>query len=74
MIVNVEVKRQGNENAAGVIRRFTRRVQGAGIVRRVRSIRYRERELSRYTRRKKTLRRIEKEKIRERLRKLGRIS
>ena len=32
-----------NENTTSLIRRFTKRVQGAGILRRVRSLRYSER-------------------------------
>lgn len=55
MITNVEVVRNGTENSMGVLRRFTKRVQGAGILPRVRSLRYKERELSHYKTKMKTL-------------------
>lgn len=44
--VNVEVKKNSNENSLSLIRRFQKRVQEAGILPRVRSLRYSERELS----------------------------
>lgn len=47
--VNVEVKRNKNENNMSVIKRFTRRVQGSGILPKVRSIRYLKRKPSDYT-------------------------
>ncbi|MEX0917072.1 MAG: hypothetical protein WDZ90_00905 [Candidatus Paceibacterota bacterium] len=73
MAVNVEVKKNGNENTGGVIRRFTRRVQGSGVLPRMRSIRYYERGLSDYLKKKKALKRIKKTAEYERLIKLGRI-
>lgn len=44
--VNVEVKKNSNENALSLIRRFQKRVQESGILPRVRGIRYSERPLS----------------------------
>ena len=46
--VNAEVQKKPNENSQNLIRRFTRRVQGTGLVRRVRSVRYAERNKSPY--------------------------
>lgn len=43
-----------------LIRRFTKRVQGAGIIRRVKSARYHDRMKSKSKRRVSALRRIEK--------------
>lgn len=43
---NVEVKKNANENALSLIRRFQKRVQEAGILPRVRGIRYSDRPLS----------------------------
>lgn len=72
-IVNAEVQKKPNENSQSLIRRFTRRVQGTGLVRRVRSIRYADRALSTYVVKKKKLRRLGKyEKVQE-LIKLGKI-
>ncbi len=72
-IVNAEVKRNTNENPLGVIRRFTKRVQGTGILRKVRSIRYASRPLSSYVKKKGKLKRIQKREDIERLTKLGKF-
>jgi ribosomal protein S21 len=42
----VEVKRSKNESASALIRRFSRRAQGLGLVREVRERRYHERSRS----------------------------
>lgn len=44
--VNVEVKKNQNENALSLVRRFQKRVQESGVLPRVRGIRYNERPLS----------------------------
>lgn len=44
--VNVEVKKNTNENALSLVRRFQKRVQESGVLPRVRSIRYNDRPLS----------------------------
>ena len=46
MPTNVEVKKNANENALSLVRRFQKRVQESGILPRVRGIRYNDRELS----------------------------
>lgn len=53
--IRVEVRRGKNESAAALIRRFTRRAQGLGIVRSVRDGRYWEREKSKNVERKRAL-------------------
>ena len=40
MAINVQVEKNNNESSANVIRRFTKRMQGAGIVPKVRGGRY----------------------------------
>ena len=73
-MTNVEVSRNPSENSLSVLRRFTKRVQGAGILPRVRSIRYASRTLSPYKTKMKTLENIKrKENIKE-LIKLGKMS
>ncbi len=42
----VEVKRSKNESSASLIRRFSRRAQGLGVVREMRNRRYYERQKS----------------------------
>lgn len=74
MAINVEVSKNGNENNLGLIRKFTKRVQGSGILPRLRGRRYSQRKISEYVRKKKTLKKIgEKAKIRE-LIKMGRMT
>jgi len=73
MNINVEVTKNNNENTGSLLRRFTRRVQGSGVLRRVRSLRYNQRELSEYTRKKNTLKKIDKIKKIETLKKMGRM-
>jgi ribosomal protein S21 len=51
----VEVKRGKNESATALIRRFTRRAQGLGIVREVRNGRYWERARSKNVGHKRAL-------------------
>jgi hypothetical protein len=66
MTINVSVVKHGTESSMSLIRRFTKRVQGAGIVRRVKGIRYHLRSQSKNRRRTSALRRVEKrEKIAE---------
>lgn len=47
-MINVEVTKNAGENAMGVIRRFTRKVQGSGVIPRVRSLRSSARIQSKY--------------------------
>lgn len=58
MATNVEVIKSGNDNNLGLIRKFTKRVQGSGILSRLRSRRYSTRKLSEYVKKKKTLKKI----------------
>ena len=71
--VNVEVVKSSNENATNLIRRFTKRVQGSGVLNRVRGIRYNERNKSHYVRQKKALTRLAKKAIYEENLKLGKV-
>jgi ribosomal protein S21 len=55
MAINAEVQKSGSENALSTIRKFTRRVQGTGLVRAVRSGRYYERQKSKTVQKKRAL-------------------
>lgn len=57
-MINVEVTKGNNENSLSVLRRFTKRVQGSGVLPRLRSIRYSERVLSENVKKKKALKRL----------------
>lgn len=73
MATNVAVEKKNNENSMSLLRRFTRRVQGSGVLPRVRGIRYSDRNRSSYVQKKQKLASIEKKKEIEKLIKLGRI-
>lgn len=72
-MINVEVDKTGNESNASVIRRFTKRVQGAGILTRVRRIRYQKREQSAFTKKKFVLKSIARRAIIDELVKMGKM-
>ncbi len=70
-MINAEVTRNPGENAMGVIRRFTRKVQGSGIIQRKRSIRFSGRVQSRYKVKKRALTLISRRAAMAELVKLG---
>jgi ribosomal protein S21 len=59
-MINVEVQRHGNENVAGLLRRFSRKMQSSGVVRRVRGLRYHSRTPSASQQKKDALTRIKR--------------
>lgn len=73
MSTNVEVKKNPNESTASLIRRFTKRVQGSGVLPRVRGVAFHERPLSRLKKKMRTLKSIDRKKEFDRLRKLGKL-
>lgn len=73
MAINVEVEKNNNESSANVIRRFTKRVQSAGIVPKVRRGRYFARMKSSNVRRTAKLKKLLKRESYEKLVKLGKI-
>lgn len=74
MAVNVEVEKTGTETSASLLRRFSKRVLGAGIIQRVKGGRYKERNQSKYKIKVKTLNTINRHKEIEKLIKLGKIA
>jgi ribosomal protein S21 len=73
-MINVEVQRNNNESPVNVLKRFTKRVQGAGVLNRVRGLRYAKRSESPYVKKKRTLKTIRRRKERDTLIKMGKIS
>lgn len=71
MAINAEVVKTDEENNVSVLRRFTRRVQGSGVLNRVRSKRFFERTASPYKRKMHTLKKISKREEFKELVKLG---
>ena len=70
-MINAEVTRNHGENSMGVIRRFTRKVQGSGVIPRMRSIRFSNRIQSKYKVKQKALKSLSRRKEIELLIKLG---
>jgi ribosomal protein S21 len=73
-MIQVEVTRSGNENSLSVLRKFTRRVQGTGIVREMRNRRYRDRALSKTVQKKQALKRLKRRAHYEQMLKEGKIT
>ena len=73
MATNIEVVKGPNENNLSVLRRFQKRVQGAGVLNRVRSKRYTERVKSENVKQAKTLAYLKKREETAELVKLGKI-
>ena len=73
MATNAEVSRNDNESPVSLIRRFSKRVQGAGVITRVRGGRYHERPMSRFTTRKRALKSLKRRAEVQELIKLGKM-
>jgi ribosomal protein S21 len=69
----IEVVKGAVETNMSVMRRFSKRVSGAGIVRASRSRRYNERPKSALKQKNEALKRMAKKATYERLKKLGKI-
>jgi ribosomal protein S21 len=73
MATNVQVTKKNSESSANVIRRFTKRVQGAGIIPKVRGGRYHSRTKSKNVQRTAKLKKLDKRAEYEKMIKLGKI-
>lgn len=73
MATNVEIEKNNNESSANVIRRFTKRVQGAGIIPRIRKNRYFTRTKSENVQKTARLKKLKKKTVYEMQLKLGKI-
>ena len=73
MATNAEVTKNEGESPVNLIRRFSKRVQGAGLIQRMRSRRYYSRIKSREVRRKQALKVIKRREEVQELIKLGKM-
>lgn len=73
MKIIAEVKKQGSESAAALIRRFTKRVQSTQALVKVREDRYHNRKMSKLKLKRRALVGLEKRDSYEHLKKLGKI-
>ncbi len=74
MATNIELQKNPNESNTSLLRRFTKRVQGSGILPRVRSIRYSGRVLSSYKVKMQKLSSLSKKAEIEELIKMGKMA
>jgi ribosomal protein S21 len=72
-MIRIEVKREGTESTGSALRRFSKKVQVANIVRKVKGLKAAERPLSHYKKKKAALKRLTKRAAYERLKKLGKL-
>jgi len=73
MATNVQVEKNQNESSANVIRRFTKRMQNAGIVRKIRGQRYYSRTKSKNVQKEARLKKLARKEEYETAHKLGKI-
>ncbi len=73
MAINVEVVKNNNESSSNVIRRFQKRVQGSGVISKMKNGRYYTRIKSRNVQKFARLKKLEKKVVFEKLLKLGKI-
>lgn len=69
----IEVTKNNNEMPMSLIRRFTKRVRGSGVLQKVRGNRFFTRKESHYKQKGRALTNIRRGKEIERLKKLGKI-
>jgi len=69
----IEVRKNPNENNSSVLRRFSRKIQESGIVRKVKGARYNVRKESRLKVKNSALKRIARRIEIEHLKKLGKM-
>jgi hypothetical protein len=72
-MINITIEKNPNESSLNLIKRFTKRVQGSGILPKVRSLRYATRKQSPYKIKKATLTVLKRREETKRLVKLGKI-
>jgi ribosomal protein S21 len=73
-MINIEVDKNASESNVSLLRRFTKKVQGSGILPKVRSIRYATRKLSPYKLKKSRLVSISRKAEIEELIKMGKMT
>lgn len=73
MSINAEVSKTGNESTLAVIRKFSRRVQGTGLVKNSRKNRYFERTASKSVQKKRALKLIKRREDYKQLVKEGKV-
>lgn len=73
-MINIEVTKGASENNLSVLRRFTKRVQAAGVLPKVRAKRYTQRTPSKNIKKAKTVAYLKKKEILMELIKMGKVN
>ena len=73
-MINAEITKSGGESTLSTIRKFSRRVQGTGLVRTVRGNRYFSRKVSKIVKKKRALKLIKRREEYRKLLKEGKIA
>ncbi len=73
MAINIKVSKEGNENTASILRKFSYKVRGSGILMHVRKIQTRNKPISRNMRKEAALKRLAKKAQIMKLIKEGRL-
>jgi len=71
MAIQIEIKPNNNESTASTMRRFSRKVKSAGIIKKAKSLRYSNRKISKTMQKKQALRSRKKKDVIEKLIKMG---
>ncbi|MDP3989390.1 MAG: 30S ribosomal protein S21 [bacterium] len=71
--IRIEVRKKGNESAASILRRFSRRVKDSGMIRKLKGDRFYVRPKSNLAQKESALRRIKRREEFTQLYKLGKI-
>lgn len=74
MATNVKITKGKKDNNTNLIKKFTRKVQESGVIPRVKSIRYADRNMSAFVKKTKRLKSIKNKENYEELVKLGKKS
>lgn len=69
----IEVKRKDNETNTSLLRRFSKKIKESRVLKQAKALRFSSRKLSELKEKQRALKRIEKTKEAEKLRKLGKI-
>lgn len=69
----IEIKKNENESTINLIRRFTKKVQVSGILKRVRQLQFRTRPKSELRKKEEAIKKAKTKKRMDYLRKLGKI-
>ncbi len=69
----IEVKKSENESTIGLIKRFTKKIKESGILPLARNLRFRSRPKSDLRKKKEAIKKVQRKKKIDYLRKLGKI-